>query len=139
MNKIPSGCKVVFLPTLLAFTLLLSSSSVACFPPSLAEMSKGRAMDCCTKHCRMETTPRAAQEACQQTSQAFNQQETISSPSGIPALTTLKPLPDLGFHQKINSTLLEPIHHSHNIIVERGPHGRYRTVEIYTFAHSFLI
>ena len=136
--KSPFTHRVAYLAASLSFVLLLGSQSLACLIPSLSEMGKGEAMECCTEHCRMETTPQAAQEACQKSSQVFSQQETLSSPSGTASLTFLKSLLDFGFQHIFQPPLLKSTPHLSNV-VERGFHSRYLTVEIFTLNQSFLI
>ena len=136
--KSPFTNRVVYLFASLVFVLLLGNQSLACLIPSLSEMGKGQAMECCTEHCRMDTTPRAAQEACQQSSQVFSQQETLSSPSGVSFLTIFKSLPDFCFQHIFQSSLLESVPLLPKA-VERGFRHRFQTVEIYTLIHSFLI
>ena len=130
--------KVICLIAFLTTSFAMGGQALACIFPSFTEMSKGRSMACCTEHCRMDTTPQAAQEACQKSFQVFNQQETLSSPSGTASLTFLKSLTDLGFQHIFPPPLLKSIPHLSNV-VERGFHSRYQTVEIFTLNQSFLI
>jgi len=136
--KSPFTHRVAYFSASLSFVLLLGSQSMACLIPSLSEMGKGQAMECCTEHCRMETTPQAAKEACQKSSQVFSQQETLSSPSGTASLTFLKLPSDLGFQHIFQPLLLKFTPHLSNV-VECGFYSRYRTVEIFTLNQSFLI
>ena len=105
--KSPFTHRVAYITAFLSLVLLLGSQPLACLIPSLSEMGKGQAMECCTEHCRMDTTPQAAQEACQQSSQVFSQQETLSSPLGITSLAFLKLPSDLGFLHISPSPLLQ--------------------------------
>ncbi len=138
MNKNSLRYKVVFLPTFLMFLLLVGDQTMACLFPSLSEMGQGKAMDCCTKHCRMDTTPQAAQEACQESSQVFSQQDTISNPIGASSLTIFKSLSDFDFQAMFHPPALETLHLLPKVLEHRFQY-RYKTVEIFNLNQTFLI
>ena len=132
------GYRVFFLSALLASILLSGSQAIACFVPSMVEMSEGHAMTCCTDYCRMETTHEAAKNACDESRQVFSSVEILASPSAAHVLTAVKSLPDLGLIQALYPTDLDTRYPSPQAS-EDGLPKRYRSVEIYTLIHSLLI
>lgn len=130
--------RVVFLSALLTSILLSGSQVIACFVPSLAEMSEGRSMTCCADYCRMETTHEAAEKDCDESRQVFSSVETLSSPSATHVFTIAKPPPNLGLIQALYPTYLDTRYPSPQAS-EDGLPKRYRSVEIYILIHSLLI
>jgi hypothetical protein len=61
-----------------ALVVLLANQALACLAPSPMEMGDGRAMDCCTESCRMDPTPEAAKQACQQSRVATGQEQLLA-------------------------------------------------------------
>jgi hypothetical protein len=117
---------------------LLTAQAFPCLLPSPVEMSQGRAMACCADHCRMETTPEAAQKACEQSRQAFLQHEVYSNASLASPHEMVKLLPDSGTprHEelKVPNSIRPPAQVKRHVLSKK-----FTSVKIYTFVHSFLI
>lgn len=88
--------KTIYVVMCLAIVLLLGNQALACIFPSMQEMQDGRSMACCADYCRMETTPQAAQQACEQSRTAISQHQVVAGPSTAVVKISVTHLPDLG-------------------------------------------
>ncbi len=124
---------------LIAFILLslLGSQAFACLFPSPVEMREERAMACCTKSCRMKTTQKAAQQACQQSrattgqSQLMAQSKTIMKAAQKDLANSL-----YGWHHLVvHNPLLTPHLVSNDLVTDSS----HRLVALYLRTRSLRI
>lgn len=130
--------RLLFLPSFLTLLLLLGSQALACMVPSMQAMAEGRSMACCSQHCRVETTPQAAQQACEQSRTAISQHQSIAGPSVSLVKIALKDLPNASLcsiHELPASHLISGLFSTK----EYSPVPPYRTVKLYLFTRSLLI
>lgn len=88
--------RLTYLLAFFTLTFLLGGQAFACLLPSPTEMRDGRSMACCADYCRMETTPQAAQQACEQSRTAISQHQVVAGPSTAVVKIFVTHLPDLG-------------------------------------------
>ncbi len=93
-------------------------------------------MACCEQHCRVETTPRAAQQACEQSHAAISQHQALTK-SSI-SFMTLKDLPNIGVYSTYDP-FAPPVMSSLLLITADALAPPGHTVDLYLFTHSLLI
>jgi hypothetical protein len=138
----PRKYRIVSLLASLTLIALLGGQAFACLfpaPPAsmnMGNMGEGSAMACCEQHCRVETTPQAAQQACQQSHAAISQQQAFAK-SPI-SFVTLKDLLTAGLYATHDPPASPMISSLFLITADAlAPSGR--TVALYLFTHSLLI
>jgi hypothetical protein len=94
--KSTQRCRTINLVICVVLVLLLSNQALACFSPSPVEMGKGQAMACCVEHCRMETTPQAAKQVCEQSHIALTQPLVLARSVAPVVNFYVQDLPDSG-------------------------------------------
>jgi hypothetical protein len=120
----------------LVLVFLCGGQAFACLSPSLMDMRDGRSMACCKQHCRVETTPQAAQRACAQSHAAISHHQAIAGPSM--AFMTLKDLPNVGMYS-IHDPPTPSVQPSLSLITADALAPPGRTVDLYLVTHSLLI
>ena len=95
-------------------------------------------MACCAEHCRMETTPEAAKQACDQSRQAVSQDEPLLNQPNPYVSTMGNPLLDSGSSLPVGLAIRNEIHPTLQI-KKHNLSKKFVSVEIYTLFRSFLI
>lgn len=130
--------KIIHTTLLLAILLLLSTQVLACLFPQPVDLREGQAMACCVEHCRMETTPEAAQQACQQSRIATSQEQLVVGSSATMMKVAMKDLTDTGLDGWYDQAALNPFPKTHlltNDLTATSP----RSVDLYLFTRSLRI
>jgi hypothetical protein len=120
----------------LVLVFLFGGQAFACLSPSLMDMREGRSMSCCEQHCRVETTPQAAQQACAQSHAAISHHQAIAGPSIV--FMTLKDIPNVGMYS-IHDPPAHPVILSLSLITADALAPPGRAVDLYLVTHSLLI
>jgi hypothetical protein len=137
MNKFVRS-RLTYLLASSTLIVLLGDQAFACLFPSLTEMIGGRPMACCSQRCRVDTTPQAAQQACEQSRTAISQHQVMAGPSTSVVKIELKDLPNTGLCSIHELPVSHPISDLFSTKADTlVPPDR--TVDLYLFTHSLLI
>lgn len=137
MKLIPKR-KTIYLVMCLAIVLLLGNQALACIFPSMPEMQGGRSMACCADYCRMETTPQAAQQACEQSRTAISQNQVVAGPSTAVVKIFVAHLPDLGLGPP-SDFLLDKLIPGLSTATGHSLPEPFRSVKLYLLIRTLLI
>ena len=95
-------------------------------------------MACCAEHCRMETTPETAKQACDQSRQAVSQDEPLLNQPNPYVSKMDKSFLDSGSSLSVELAIRDETHPTLRIKTHNLS-KKFVSVEIYTLFRSFLI